>query len=236
LQTTSGKAATLEPGILQCCRRRREDRPARILGREPRDVGIHRDAKICGWTVAGWFPCWRSIDLAYPAEHPIDRFETVGAQFGDDVPASVGGVQSAHRRVARKALSTSSVRLPSTATVIRARIRWSSACGLSLTGVADDGAFLLHPARRFCTVPRATRRVLASAATGRRAFSRSSDRSSRSVASIQNVNIACRYAQYSTLIDQFSVCSFGRFHPETSDWLHWGKSWSNTSAPRACAN
>ena len=74
----------------------------------------------------------------------VYRFEAVGAQFGNDVPAAVGGVQGAHGRVSAQAFDhlVRAVAFDSDghqcANLLFLRLRFE------LDGVAHQGAVFLH--------------------------------------------------------------------------------------------
>src|SRR5579859_3804770 len=100
---------------------------------------------------------------------------------------------------------TASSRFPSTASVVKARMRCSSTSGFRRTVKPTIVPSEASLAMRFCTVPRATWSVLASEATEARASLRRRAISCRSRSSIdQNVTNICLFDQYYSRSGHFS--------------------------------
>jgi hypothetical protein len=97
---------TLDVNLWLSWRARRSPREnffsARIVGLKPdlQSRPTVPDLQFMGREQEAGFGAGDAVDQPDPPEHAVERFEAVGAQLGDHVPATVGAIERAHRRVA----------------------------------------------------------------------------------------------------------------------------------------
>ena len=110
LEITAGKTVTLEPWDLAVL----SQGAGRISRLESAKSAVSTSVSWRGWTSVfrgdarilvgreqqAGLGVGDSVDQPNAPQHPVNRLEAVGAQFGDDVPAPVGGVQGADRGIA----------------------------------------------------------------------------------------------------------------------------------------